>query len=280
MAVATGTALAIGGGLLASGIAKNLIEGESARDAARIQTRAVEKGQKQQQQQFQQALGIQQPFLRRGQQAFQTLQDLTTQQLGQQPQALEPGTQAFQPQQGQQQFTLQDILGQDPGFQFRQQQGEQALERFGASKGRALGGRAIKESLRFNQGLASQEAGQAFNRFQSQQGQQFGQNLAQQQLAAQTQGQRFGELLAGRRQQFAEQQAPISTLAGLANVGPQLASSIGGQFVGQGQQLAQSQQALGNISSAREIAQGRAMGGPFGTIQQLLPLLALQGGIK
>jgi len=67
-------------------------------------------------------------------------------------------------------FTMADFEA-DPGFEFRREQGEQAIER-------SLGpiedsGRAIKGALRFNQGLASQEFGNAFNRFQVGQGNRF-----------------------------------------------------------------------------------------------------------
>ena len=46
---------------------------------------------------------------------------------------------------------------QDPGFQFRQQQGEQAINRAAAASGGRLSGRTLKELGSFNQGLASQE---------------------------------------------------------------------------------------------------------------------------
>lgn len=52
----------------------------------------------------------------------------------------------------------------DPGYQFRLQQGESALERAQAAGGRRLGGAAVKEALRYNSGLASQEYGNTFER--------------------------------------------------------------------------------------------------------------------
>lgn len=51
----------------------------------------------------------------------------------------------------------------DPGYQFRQQQGEQAINRANAARGGRLGGAALKELAGFNQGLASQE----FQNFQN-----------------------------------------------------------------------------------------------------------------
>jgi hypothetical protein len=56
-------------------------------------------------------------------------------------------------------------LESDPGYQFRMEQGQQALERAQAGQpGGALSGRALKEAMRYNQGLASQEYGQAYGR--------------------------------------------------------------------------------------------------------------------
>lgn len=52
----------------------------------------------------------------------------------------------------------------DAGFQFRRQQGEQAVNRAAAARGGRGGGRALKELSRFNQGLASQEFGAAAQR--------------------------------------------------------------------------------------------------------------------
>lgn len=48
------------------------------------------------------------------------------------------------------------------GYQFRLDEGMQALER--SQAGRNLGGRALKEAMRYGQGAASSEFGNAFNR--------------------------------------------------------------------------------------------------------------------
>jgi hypothetical protein len=54
---------------------------------------------------------------------------------------------------------LQSGFEADPGYQFRQQQGEQALARRAAASGGRLGGGALKSLMEFNSGLASQEYG-------------------------------------------------------------------------------------------------------------------------
>ena len=55
----------------------------------------------------------------------------------------------------------------DPGYQFRMDQGQQALERSAAARGGLMSGAAIKDTERFSQGLASQDYQAAFDRFQT-----------------------------------------------------------------------------------------------------------------
>lgn len=61
-------------------------------------------------------------------------------------------------------FGLDDFQA-DPGYAFRQQEGEQALQRQLAAGGKLYSGEAMKDMARFSQGLASQEYGAAFDRF-------------------------------------------------------------------------------------------------------------------
>jgi len=63
-------------------------------------------------------------------------------------------------------FSMADFEA-DPGYQFRQDEGLQALERSAAARGGLLSGAALKDTARFSQGLASQEYGAAFDRFNS-----------------------------------------------------------------------------------------------------------------
>lgn len=52
----------------------------------------------------------------------------------------------------------------DPGYQFRMQQGQQALERSASARGGLLSGRAGKDMTNYAQGAASQEYGNVYNR--------------------------------------------------------------------------------------------------------------------
>lgn len=112
-------------------------------------------------------------------------QSLAALQAGQQGAAGAFGAGQGQAQQflGQAGQTLQDFAGRtdlnapieaDAGFQFRQQQGEQAINRSAAARGGRLGGGTLQALAQFNQGLASQEAQNVFGRRLAQRGQDIG----------------------------------------------------------------------------------------------------------
>lgn len=62
---------------------------------------------------------------------------------------------------------------EDPGHQFRLSQGEGAINRNALARGRYNSGSTLKALQGFNSDLASQEYGNAFNRFRAQQGDRF-----------------------------------------------------------------------------------------------------------
>lgn len=93
---------------------------------------------------------------------------------------------------------------EDPGYAFRLQQGSQGLQNSAAAGSGALSGAALKDLIGYNQDAASTEYGNAFNRYQTQQGNifsrlmgiaQLGQNSASN-VGAQ------GSTLAGQAGQF------------------------------------------------------------------------------
>jgi len=69
-------------------------------------------------------------------------------------------------------FTMADYQ-EDPGMQFRLQQGEQGINRAATASGSRYSGATLKALARFNSGLASQEFGNAYNRFKSDTGDRF-----------------------------------------------------------------------------------------------------------
>lgn len=61
-------------------------------------------------------------------------------------------------------FTLADFTT-DPGYQFRLGEGQSAIERSAAARGGALSGGALKAIQQYGQNFASNEYGNAYNRF-------------------------------------------------------------------------------------------------------------------
>ena len=71
-------------------------------------------------------------------------------------------------------LTASQVMAQDPGYQFRLQQGQKALETSASARGGLLGGAATKAALQYGQGFASNEYGNAWNRLMQQRQQQYG----------------------------------------------------------------------------------------------------------
>lgn len=69
---------------------------------------------------------------------------------------------------------IQRTLEATPGYQFQQQQGEQALNRSLGAKGKVFSGEALKEASAYNSGLASQYYKDYLNQLQNQSAQGFG----------------------------------------------------------------------------------------------------------
>jgi hypothetical protein len=107
---------------------------------------AMRKAQREMQEQQRMAAGNFQPYLEGGAQASQMMTDrLASGELG--------GS-----------FTPGD-LSQDPGYQFKLQQGEQALDRANLARGGYFSGAALKEAQQHGQGVADQGYNDAYNRW-------------------------------------------------------------------------------------------------------------------
>lgn len=110
----------------------------------------------------------------------------------------------------------------DPGYAFRQAEGMRALERSAAARGGLLSGAALRATERFGQDLASQEYQNAFNRYQTNQGNQFNRlaslaGVGQQATnALQQAGSNYGGQVAGITQNDATNQANALLAAGNA----------------------------------------------------------------
>lgn len=102
------------------------------------------------------ATGALQPYVTAGQGGLSTLASM-----------LGPGGSLITP------LTASQVMANDPGYQFRLQQGQKALETSASARGGLLGGAATKAALQYGQGFASNEYGNAWNRLMQQRQQQY-----------------------------------------------------------------------------------------------------------
>ena len=132
-------------------------------------------------------------------------------------------------------FTPADFLAnKDPGYEFQMQQGDQAIRNAATPTAGALAGSTLKDMMTFNQGLASTGYQNAFNRFQTQQNNIFGR------------------------------------LSGIAGMGQNAASNTGtagtelGKGMGQAQAAAGGSLAGGIVGATNSIGKGMMLNNMFG----------------
>lgn len=134
-------------------------------------------------------------------------------------------------------FSMKDYV-EDPGYQFRLQEGQKGLDRSLAARGKTFSGEAAKAAADYNSGMASQEYGNAYNRYNTDQNNLynmlagvsgFGQNAANSQVQ---QGQNY----AGNVGNLTTDLANAQTSAAVAKASkPSLFSQLAGtaaQFAG------------------------------------------------
>lgn len=127
-------------------------------------------------------------------------------------------------------FTMADYT-QDPGYQFRLNEGLKALDRSASARGGLLSGAALKGITRFGQDTASQEYQNAYQRYQDQQGQQFNRLAA---LSG------VGQTATGNVQQAGQQYA-----SNVGNIGMTGAANQANAALAAGQSQASSYQGIG-----------------------------------
>jgi hypothetical protein len=145
------TAIA-GGSLLSAGVGA-----VSASQASQAQANAAQQGIDAQERMFQKQTELQEPFRQAGITAQNRLLDYMG--LGQDPNAAGYGRYAGD-------FGMKDFTA-DPGYQFRIDEGQKALERSAAARAGLQSGAALKAATRFGQDMGSQEYTNAFNRYQT-----------------------------------------------------------------------------------------------------------------
>lgn len=126
-------------------------------------------------------------------------------------------------------FTLAEFT-KDPGYDFRQQQGQRGLEASAAARGGVLSGAALKGIDRYNQDYASGEYQNAYNRFNN-----------------------------DRTQRF-------NRLASLAGVGQTATRDVAQQGAQVASNVAQNQIGAGNAQASSYVGQGNAVSGAAQTL--------------
>jgi hypothetical protein len=101
------------------------------------------------------AAALQEPFRQGGMKGLNRLLDLY---------GLSGNTGAEGYGSAQKKFGMSDFQA-DPGYQFRQQEGEKAMQRAASAAGGLGSGKFLKDAMRFSQGLASDEYGRAYDRY-------------------------------------------------------------------------------------------------------------------
>lgn len=219
MAFGIGEALAISGGMQLVG---GLLGARGQDKAAQAQAAAQRDAMAAQQAMFERQVQLQEPFRQAGLTAQNQLMMLLG--LGPDTTAAGYGTMARP-------FDMQ-AFEQDPGYAFRMSEGMKALERSAAARGGMLSGNALRGITRFGQDLASQEYGNAFNRFQ------------------------------------VERQARLNPLQSLMGGGQTAANTLTGAAGAFGQQMGEGAATLGNIRASQYMGRAGALQGGLQGIGQ------------
>lgn len=138
--------------------------------------------------------------------------------LGQLSEGTKPGGNLLRP------FGMSDFQA-DPGYGFRLDQGMKAIQQSQAARGGLLSGGALKGIERFGQDLGTQEYGNAYNRFNQDQSNQF------------------------------------NRLASISGLGQSTAQQVGAMGTNVANSIGQTQQGLGNALGAGAIASSNALTG-------------------
>lgn len=147
-------------------------------------------------------------------------------------------------------FTAQDFQA-DPGYQFRMAEGQRGLERSAAARGGLLSGGALRALERYRQGVASDEYGNALQRFNNDQTQQYA---------------RWGDAY---NRFYGDQDRAINRLSALAGVG-QNATNTGNQMAANyGTQAGNNMMQAANAQAAGTIGRAQAYGNALNSISNM-----------
>lgn len=163
-------------------------------------------------------------------------------------------------------FTMADYQA-DPGYQFRLDQGNKSVEQSAAARGSQLSGATMKALQKYGQGVASDEYGNAYNRFNNDQATQFNRlsgiaGTGQQQVNALGQaGQNFANAVGNNTMNTANQIGQNTMGAADARAASYMQTARGiNSAVGTGINAYQQQQYLNNMGNNNMTAYGTYKG--------------------
>ena len=247
--MAVASALIAGAAALGSG----LIAKSGAKKAARAQEQAAQRAEQTQREMFERQIALQEPFRQAGMTAQQEIMQLLG--IGGDAGAEDYGSMARP-------FGQQDFE-QDPGDAFRQAEGMRALERSAAARGGLLSGNTMRGIQRFGQDLASQEYGNAFNRFQIERAARL--NPLQSMMGS---GQSAANVMTGATGQAASNIGQMQLGAGQARASGYVgqANALAGALQGVGQAASSFPLYQAQINYLKRGAGGGIGGGSFGQV--------------
>jgi len=211
-------------------IGGSLISGSAAESAANTQAGAAENAQQISANEFNTITGQEQPFMNAGYGALGALNQ------GMGIGANNPAAQAQGVGFGSlsQPFTAQNFQQLSPAYQFQLQQGQQGVLNTDSSGQGALSGASQKDLMGYNQGMANTSFNNAFNQYQTQQG-----NI-------------------------------YSRLSNIANLGQNAASNTGQQGTALAGQQAQSAQNIGTALAGGQVGAANAYSGGISSLGSYL----------
>lgn len=133
----------------------------------------------------------------------------------------------------------------DPGYAFRQSEGEKAIERMAAARGGLNSGRAAKDLAAYNSGLASQEYQNAYGRYNN-------------------------DYLTGFNAFNTNQNNIYNRLMGVTGVGQSSASAIAGVGNNYANQVSNNTLQAGNAAAAGIVGQQNAINSGIGSVTNAL----------
>lgn len=245
-----------------SGEAWDQVSGKNAanasRDAAKIQKKAADEANAEARRQYDLNRADQSPWLNIGKQNLERLNagmesgEFNTPDPGQHqaPEYQDPG-----------EFNPGD-LENDPGYKFRMAQGLKGIQNSRAGAGSLKSGATLKALLGYGQGLASDEMGAAYGRFQDSRN--FGRNAFENNRA-------FGanQFQQGYQNRVGANQDRFNRLASIAGVGQQTAQNLGAQGANFAQNYGNNAMGGANAQAAGRVGAANAYTGAFNNLLNL-----------